>query len=100
MSVLIVAEHLQGQVRDVTYELVSAARSLGGPVTVTVIGDDPASLDVSREGLDEVVHVRVAQSAFEDDVYQAALESLLAEPTPDVVLLGFTVTRLGYGRAC
>jgi len=39
MSVLIVAEHLQGQVRDVTYELVSAARSLGGPVTVTVIGD-------------------------------------------------------------
>ena len=99
MSVLIVAEHLQGQVRDVTYELVSAARSLGGPVTVTVIGDDPASLDVSREGVDEIVHVRVEQSEFENDVYQAAVESLLAERTPDVVLLGFTVNSMGYGAA-
>ena len=99
MSVLIVAEHLQGQVREVTYELVSAARSLGGPVTVAVIGEDPASLDVSRDGVDEVVHVRVAQSEFENDVYQAALESLLAERTPDVVLLGFTVNSMGYGSA-
>src|SRR5207302_7956182 len=99
MSVLIVAEHLQGQVRDVTYELVSAARSLGGPVTVAVIGEDPASLDVSREGVDEAVHVRVAQSEFEDDVYPAALASLLAARTPHVALLGFPVNSMGYGRA-
>ena len=63
------------------------------------LGDDPASLDVSREGVDEVVHVRVAQSEFENDVYQAALESLLAERTPDVVLLGFTVNSMGYAAA-
>jgi len=99
VSVLVVAEQLQGAVRDVTYELVSAARELGGPVTVAVIGDDPASLDVSREGVDEVVHVRVAQAEFENDVYQAALESLLAERQPDVVVLGFTVNSMGYGGA-
>ena len=29
MSVLVIAEHVQGRVRDVTYELISAARSLG-----------------------------------------------------------------------
>jgi electron transfer flavoprotein alpha subunit len=99
MNVLIVAEHLQGRVRDVTYELVSAGRELGGPVTVAVIGEDPASLEVSREGVDEVVHVEVAQSEFENDVYQAALESLLAERKPEVVLLGFTVNSMGYGGA-
>jgi electron transfer flavoprotein alpha subunit len=99
MSVLVVAEHLQGRVRDVTYEVVSAARALGGPVTVAVIGADPASLDVSREGVDEVVHVKVAQAEFENDVYQAALESLLAERKPEVVLLGFTVNSMGYGGA-
>jgi electron transfer flavoprotein alpha subunit len=55
MSVLVIAEHLQGRIRDVTYELVTAARELGGPVTVAVIGDDPAALDVNREGVDEVV---------------------------------------------
>jgi electron transfer flavoprotein alpha subunit len=99
MSVLVVAEHLEGRVRDVTYELVSAARTLGAPVTVAVIGDDPASLDVSREGVDEVVRVQVAQSEFENDVYQAALESLLAERKPEAVLLGFTVNSMGYGGA-
>jgi electron transfer flavoprotein alpha subunit len=99
VSVLVIAEHLQDRVRDVTYELVSAGRELGGPVTVAVIGADPASLDVSREGVDEVVHVKVAQSEFENDVYQAALESLLAERKPDVVLLGFTVNSMGYGGA-
>jgi electron transfer flavoprotein alpha subunit len=99
VSVLVIAEHLQGRVRDVTYELVSAARELGGPVTVGVIGDDPASLDVSHEGVDEVVHVKVAQPEFENDVYQAALESLLADRKPDVVLLAFTVNSMGYGGA-
>jgi len=99
MNVLVIAEHLQGRVRDVTYELISAGHELGGPVTVAVIGDDPASIDVNREGVDEVVHVKVAQSEFENDVYQAALESLLADRKPDVVLLGFTVNSMGYGGA-
>jgi electron transfer flavoprotein alpha subunit len=99
VSVLIVAEHLQGRVRDVTYELVTAARELGGPVTVAVIADDPPALDVSREGVDEVVHVQVAPAEFENDVYQAALESVVAERQPEIVLLGFTVNSMGYGGA-
>ena len=99
MSILIVAEHLQGRVRDVTFELVSAARELGGPVAVAVIASDPASLDVAREGVDEVVYVHVEQEEFENDVYQAALESLLAERSPDVALLGFTVNSMGYAGA-
>jgi electron transfer flavoprotein alpha subunit len=97
VSVLVVAEHLQGRVRDVTFELVTAARSLGGPVTLAVIG--PEALDVAREGVDEVVHVRVAQAEFENDVYQRALERLLEERRPDAVLLGFTVNSMGYGAA-
>ena len=96
MSVLVVAEQLQGRVRDVTYELISAARELGGPVTVAVIGGD---MDVSREGVDEIVRVPVEQTEFENDVYQAALESLLAERQTDVVVLGFTVNSMGYAGA-
>ncbi len=99
MSVLVVAEQLQGRVRDVTYELISAARELGGPVTVAVIGSDPASLDVNREGVDEIVHVEVDQPEFENDVYQAALEALVEQRRPDVVLVGFTVNGMGYAGA-
>ncbi|NUR75747.1 MAG: electron transfer flavoprotein subunit alpha/FixB family protein [Thermoleophilia bacterium] len=96
MSVLVVAEQLQGRVRDVTYELVSAAQGLDGPVTVAVIGGAP---EIDRAGVDEVVHVQVAQAEFENDVYQAALERLIAERSPRVVLLGFTDNSMGYGPA-
>jgi electron transfer flavoprotein alpha subunit len=99
VSVLVVAEQLRGRVRDVTYELVSAARELDGPVTVAVIGNDPAALDVNRVGVDEIVDVRVEQEEFESDVYQAALEALIEARAPQAVLLGFTVNSMGYAAA-
>lgn len=99
MSVLVVAEHLRGQVRDVTFELIAAGRELGGPLAVAVIGADPGALNVNRTGVDEVVHVQVEQAEFENDVYQHALEALIAERRPRVILLGFTVNSLGYGPA-
>ena len=99
MSVLVVAEHLRGQVRDVTFELIAAGRELGGPLAVAVIGADPGALNVNRAGVDDVVHVQVGQAEFENDVYQHALEALIAERRPRVILLGFTVNSLGYGPA-
>jgi len=96
---LIVAEHLRGAVRDVTAELVTAARQLGNPVTVAVIARDPSRLDVSFDGVGEIVHVQVEQEEFENDVYQHVLEALIAERQPQVVLLGFTVNSMGYGPA-
>jgi electron transfer flavoprotein alpha subunit len=100
-GVLIVAEHLQGQVRDVTKELVTAAADLGGPVTVAVIAKDPASLAdaVNVPGVDEIVQVQVDAEEFENDVWQAALEALVADRSPRVTLLGFTVNSMGYGPA-
>lgn len=98
MRVLVVAEHVRGEIRDVTRELVTAGRSLGS-VTVAVIARDPAALDVGWEGVDEVVHVRVEQEEFESDVYRQALEELIAARGPGVVLLGFTVSSMGYGPA-
>ena len=44
MSVLIVAEHLRGELRPITLELISAAKELQGPVAVAVIAKDPPML--------------------------------------------------------
>lgn len=101
MTVLVVAEHVQGKLREITLELVSAARELGGPVTVAVIARTPGSLTdaVNVEGVDEIVGVPVEAEEFENDVYQQALEVLIAERAPDIVLLGFTVNSMGYGPA-
>ena len=98
-GILVVAEHVRGQVRDVTFELVTAARELGGPVTVAVIARDPARLDVNVAGVDEIVNVAVEASEFESDVWQRAVEALIAEQKPQAILLGFTVNSMGYGPA-
>ncbi len=101
MSTLVVCEHLQGTLRDVSLELVSAARELSGPVAVAVIAKDPAPLAEAANvaGVDEIVAVPVEQEEFESDVYQQAVEALIRERKPRVVLLGFTVNGMGYGPA-
>jgi electron transfer flavoprotein alpha subunit len=101
VSVLVVGEHLRGEWRPITHELVSAAKELDGPVTVAVIAKDPAPLaeSINVEGVDEIVTVKVNADEFENDVYQQALEALLGELKPKVTLLGFTVNSMAFGPA-
>jgi electron transfer flavoprotein alpha subunit len=101
MSVLVVAEHLQGELRPVTLELVSAAKELDGPVEVAVIDKDPHAVveKANVAGVDEILAVTVEQEEFENDVYQAAVEQLVSERQPQVILMGFTVNSMGYGPA-
>jgi electron transfer flavoprotein alpha subunit len=101
VSVLVVAEHLRGETRPITMELISAAKELGGPITVAVIAADPSPLvdAVTVAGVDEVITVSAGPEEFENDVYQTALEALIADREPKTVLLGFTVNSMGYGPA-
>jgi electron transfer flavoprotein alpha subunit len=101
MKTLVVAEHVRGELRPISLELVTAAKSLGGPVEVAVIAADPAAFTdaLNVEGVDEILAVKVDQDEFESDVYQGAVEQLVAERSPEIVLLGFTVNSMGYGPA-
>jgi electron transfer flavoprotein alpha subunit len=101
MSTLVVAEHLRGEVRPVTLELITAAKEVGGPVTVAVIDSDPSRFvdALSVEGVDEIVSIATGADEFENDVYQQALEALIAERNPKAILLGFTVNSMGFGPA-
>jgi electron transfer flavoprotein alpha subunit len=101
VSTLVVAEHLRGEVRPVTLELITAAKELGDPVVVVIIAKDPAAAagQVNVDGVDEILTVKVEQEEFENDVYQQAVEQLIAEHRPKTVLLGFTVNSMGYGPA-
>jgi electron transfer flavoprotein alpha subunit len=98
---LVIAEHLHGRLRDVTRELVTAAQDLPRPVCVAVIAAAPGSLadEADLQGVDEVVSVRAGGDEFESDVHREALEALLGDRQPDVVLTGFTVNSMGYAPA-
>jgi electron transfer flavoprotein alpha subunit len=99
MSVLVIAEQLRGELREVTRELVTAAQELGGPVALAVIAHEPARIDAGIAGVDEIVQVEVEADEFENDVYQEALEALIRERKPNVVLAGFTVNSMGFAAA-
>jgi electron transfer flavoprotein alpha subunit len=101
VSVLVIAEHVRGVLREVTLELITAAQKLGEPVTVAVIARDPAAFvdGVNRAGVAEIVTVPVEAEEFENDVYQQAVEALVEERKPAVTLLGFTVNSMGFAPA-
>lgn len=101
MSVLVVAEHLRGELRPVTLELISAARELEGPVAVAVIAQDPSALSdaVDIDGVGEILTVTVGQEEFESDVYLQALDGLLEQRSFDVVLSAFTVDSMSWAPA-
>ena len=101
MSVLIVAEHRRGKVRPITLEMVSAAKELGDETVVAVIAKDPAAIadQVDVEGVNEILYVKVDAEGFENDVYREALDQVISDRRPAVVLVGFSIDSMGFAPA-
>jgi electron transfer flavoprotein alpha subunit len=104
-GVLVVAEARQGELRDVSLELVTAAREVkdaaGGRLTVALIDAGPQALAeaLNVDGVDEVVTVASPVEHFEAHVAQRAVEALIAEVDPSLVLCGHTIDSLGFAPA-
>lgn len=101
-GILIISEHVQGVVRDISMEMIGAAvglkEKLGGPVAVAVLSDDPVPLaaDVNLEGVDEVFAVDVGTPHFDPLIYEEAAVQLGTEMRPSLILFGHTTN----GMAC
>jgi electron transfer flavoprotein alpha subunit len=59
VNILVVAEHLRGQVQEITRELITAAVSLGGSVTLALIDDSPEDMidQVRLAGVHRVITI-------------------------------------------
>jgi electron transfer flavoprotein alpha subunit len=104
-GILVVAEHRLGEIRDISLELITAAKNLkdkiGGKLHVTIIARDPSRfIDViNREGVDEIIMVAVPDDEFNIDVQQQVVETLIKTVSPTLILLGNTINSLSYGPA-
>jgi electron transfer flavoprotein alpha subunit len=104
-GILVVAETRQGELREVSLELVGAGlaakEQAGGPLAVALIGAGGEAhagmLGVS--GVDEVLTVAAAPENCEAHVHEGVLEALIEQEQPAVVLLGHTIDSLGFGPA-
>lgn len=104
-GVLVIAETRRGRLRDVSLELIEAAREIkdaaGGALTVAVVDADPGrfagALNVA--GVDEVVTVAAPTEHFEAHVAERAVAALIADLDPALVLAGHTIDALGWAPA-
>jgi electron transfer flavoprotein alpha subunit len=103
-GVLAIAEHRQGELRDVSYQLITAARRLAddldSAVHVAIIGGEPSTFaaQLDREGVD-VVHTVAEGEEFDHDVYTQAIEQLCDQIEPEVLVTPNSVNGLDYAPA-
>jgi electron transfer flavoprotein alpha subunit len=103
-GILVIAEQRRGELRPVSLELVSAAQDLrraDEEVTVAVLGAAPENFikALSVAGVDEIVTVKVPASEFDPDTFESVVGALIAERSPDVVLVAHSVDSFGYAAA-
>jgi electron transfer flavoprotein alpha subunit len=104
-DVLVVAESRQGELREVSRELLSLgaelASSAGVGLSVAVIGPDAERLapQLQAPGVSEVLTVSTPTEHFEAHVWERAVEGLIESESPALILAGHTIDSLGFAPA-
>jgi electron transfer flavoprotein alpha subunit len=93
-DIFVVIEHLRGEVADISYVMLAAARSLaqgtGGQVVAVLLGKDAQKL-AGDLAADKVLYTdSPALAEFTSEAYQVALAKLIEEKSPRAVLFGHT----------
>ncbi|PGF16327.1 electron transfer flavoprotein subunit alpha [Natrinema sp. CBA1119] len=103
-DVLAVTDHRRGDLRDVSYEIITAGRELadetGGDLHLAVISgtvDDFAD-KLNRDGVD-AIHTVSHGEEFNHDVYTQAITQLYDDLAPQYVLTPNSVNGLDYAPA-
>ncbi len=93
-DIFVVVEHLRGTVAEITYVMLSAARTLaegsGGKVVALLLGQGVEGLaaDLAADQVTLIEHAALAE--FTPDAYQTALAAAVGEAKPRAVLMGST----------
>jgi electron transfer flavoprotein alpha subunit len=104
-GVLVVAESRQGELREVSRELLSLGAELataaGVGLSVAVIGPDAERFapQLQAPGVTEVLTVSTPTEHFEAHVWERAVEGLIESENPAVILCGHTIDSLGFAPA-
>jgi electron transfer flavoprotein alpha subunit len=93
-DIFVVVEHLRGQVSDITYVMLAAARELaadsGGSVVGVLLSHNGQDL-ANNLAADRVLYLdHPALAEFTSDAYQKVLSELIKENIPRAVLFGST----------
>jgi electron transfer flavoprotein alpha subunit len=93
-DIFVVIEHIQGQVSDISYLMLAAARDLanstGGKVVGILLGHNATDLAGNLAADDVLYGDHPALAEFTSDAYKIALSGLIEGKQPRAVLFGST----------
>ncbi|MFC3477604.1 electron transfer flavoprotein subunit alpha/FixB family protein [Halobacterium litoreum] len=104
MTVLTIADHRRGDLRDVSFELLTAGRELadavGTDLHAAVISGNVEEFadDLNREGVDQIHTVEYGEE-FNHDVYAQAVTALTEDLGAEFLLVPNSVNGLDYAPA-
>jgi electron transfer flavoprotein alpha subunit/NAD-dependent dihydropyrimidine dehydrogenase PreA subunit len=98
-GVWVIAEHFQGDIHKVVYQLLTKGRELANELnvslTVVILGDDfEEVLETFGEyGVDEVIYIKSKLLRnYYSDLYVKAVSEIIEERKPEIILIGATPT--------
>jgi len=104
-GILVLAEARGGELRGVSGELVGAAVEIksgaGGPLTVAIVDHRPQAFvdSLALAGVDQILTVRTPTDHFDPHAQEGAVEALIGQLGPSVVLAAMSVDSLGFAPA-
>lgn len=96
-GVLVIAEVRRGEVREVTAEAVTAALALSERVVLGVVGGEGDGL--TFDGVKEILVVGQEGEGFDGSLMEAAVEALIHDVQPAVVICGQSADAQGFAAA-
>jgi electron transfer flavoprotein alpha subunit len=98
-GVWVIAEHFQGIIHKVVYQLLSKGRELadniGVSLTLVILGDgfDKILESFGEYGVDEVIYINSSLlKNYYSDLYVNTLSQLIEDRKPEIILIGATPT--------
>ncbi len=100
-DILVITEHFDGAVADISYEMVGKAKvlagALGGRAIGVMLGSGMAA-EAGTFAADETIYVDDAALAnFNPEAYGKVLAALIEEKSPRVTMIGSTATGMDLG---
>jgi len=90
-QILVVVEHLKGNIEDITFEMLGKAKELGGEVVALLMGSGAEGLASQLGAADKVIYVDDANLAeYNPQAYCKTVGAVVAANQPKMVMIGNT----------
>jgi len=89
-GIFVLAEHRQGQIRDITYEMLTKARELGEATAILLTNNKEMAKSLTEHATTVITVEDAKLENFNSETYKKILKTLITQHKPKLVMIGHT----------